>query len=130
MIYRLKKEIKEPANRKLLNLSDKYHEISNQTIQKIDIPKTETHSLLPKFVSKLPSSIGASSAQSTVGSEHDKSVVNPAFKTVTILNPVKLNQNNPAVSNCTLKTNSPAVRVGLSRNYKFPSLHKNVKPTL
>lgn len=104
-------------------MSDKYHEFNNQTLQKIELPKTETHGLLPKHVSKLPSGITANTlTKSTFGTEESKQPANPAFKSVTM--GAKLCNAAP------IKNNSPAVRVGLSRNHKFPSLHKNVKPLL
>lgn len=119
----IKKETNDSTAKKLLNMSDKYHEFNNQTLQKIEVPKTETHGLFPKYVSKLPSGITAStSTKSTLGSEESKQPVNPAFKSVATT--AKLGNAAP------IKNHSPAVRVGLSRNHRFPSLHKNVKPLL
>lgn len=115
------------SSKKLVTMSDKYHEFNNHTLEKIEAPKTGIHGLLPKYVSNLPPSLSANTSSKITGNVETKQPANPTFKPMA----PKLNQlANAASGKIEIKNHSPAVRVGLSRNHKFPSLHKNVKPLL
>ena len=120
---------KNYSSAKTLDISDKSEILAenksvlnrnNLAISSPAIPKSETHNLLPKHVSKLPTST-------------DERKTNSYFKPVTVTNALKLNQNltsgSSPLGRIEIKSNSPIVRVGLSRNTKLPSLHKNVKPS-
>ncbi len=101
------------------------------TTTSTDEPNKNIHSLLPKHVSRLPakSTLNEPTSTSTklLNEEAKKPQVNSVFKSVA--NSANLNSCSP-LGRIEIKNSSPCVRVGLSRNIKIPSLHKNVKPTL
>lgn len=103
---------------------------------KKSLPETTTikvnnaHSLLPKHVSKLPPETSKQPAPNL--NKEAKMPTNPVFKSVANAARLNnsLNENSSPLGRIEIKTTSPCVRVGLSRNRKIPSLHKNVKPLI
>lgn len=92
------------------------------------VPKAAIHGLLPKHVSKLPPKQDSGMSANPFKNE-EKPAVSSGFKSVAI--PARLadaSSSNSPLGRIEIKNNSPCVRVGLSRNSKIPSLHKNVKP--
>lgn len=113
--------------KKSLDMTEKETVLTENTTNKIEVPKSATHDLLPKHVCKLP----AKTAEKFLPAQNEeKSAVSSGFKALAI--PARLTANAPSstspLGRIEIKNNSPIVRVGLSRNKKIPSLHKNVKP--
>jgi hypothetical protein len=112
--------MKEQSTKRTLDMSE------SQPFQALTDIKSP-HSLLPKHVSKLPPKHSSVEVKQP-HAECKKPPVNPVFKSVATS--ASLSNSSSPLGRIEIKNNSPCVRVGLSRNMKIPSLHKNVKPTL